>query len=82
MKNATNYICLVLATLLCGCAPAYHSYSGRYVDCKYCPPPPLPYTQYDECVCHSCAAAPHVAGSLPSGVPASDLEQDAHEEGE
>lgn len=48
-----------------GCAPAYHSYSGCYVDCKYCPPPPLPYRLYDGCVCHSCAAAKYLSVQSP-----------------
>ena len=80
MKNVMNSICLVVATLLCGCAPAYHSYSGCCVDCKYCPPPPLPYTQYDECVCHSCAAAPYIHGFVPSESvpddPSSEVDED------
>ncbi len=62
MKNAFSLICLSsLLTLTLGCASAYHSYSGCYVDCNYCPPPPLPYSQYDGCVCHSHAASPYLA---------------------
>ena len=41
------------AIVLSGCASTYHSYSGCDVDCQYCEPPPLPYTSYDNCVCHS-----------------------------
>lgn len=63
MKTATKTLCLiatVIAIAAVGCAPAYHCYSGCYVDCKYCPPPPLPYAHYNECVCHSCAAQPYL----------------------
>ncbi len=51
---------MVLA-LIGGCASAYHSYSECCIPCQYCPPPPLPYTQYSECVCHSCAASKYLA---------------------
>ena len=54
----------LLMAVVSGCAPAYHSYSGCYVDCKYCAPPPLPYVHYEGCVCHSCAAAKYL--TLPS----------------
>jgi len=47
--------------LAAGCAPAYHAYPGCYVDCKYCPPPPLPYAHYQGCACHSCAAASYLS---------------------
>ncbi len=53
MINAKTLIrCLapLLMTLAAGCAPAYHSYSGCYVDCKYAPPP-LPYVNDHGCVC-------------------------------
>jgi hypothetical protein len=42
-----------------GCSAAYHDYSECRVPCKYCPPPPLPYMQYD-CACHSCAASQYL----------------------
>ena len=51
--------------LAAGCAPAYHDYTGCTVDCRYCPPPPLPYVHYDDCGCHSCAAMKYV-GHVPS----------------
>lgn len=60
-------------TLAVGCATAYHSYSGCYVDCQYCAPPPLPYVHYDGCDCHSCAAS-----HLPMQVKA--VEEDAVEQ--
>jgi len=51
-------LAMILAT---GCASTYHSYSDCYVDCKYCVPPPLAYTNYDEqCVCHSDAVAKYL----------------------
>jgi hypothetical protein len=56
---------LVLVLGLClpaaGCAPAYHHYADCCVNCRYCPPPPLPYVHYPGCVCHSCAASQHLA---------------------
>lgn len=57
VKTLITCLAALLMTLAAGCAPAYHSYSGCYVDCKYCAPPPLPYVHYDDCVCHSCAAS-------------------------
>jgi len=70
VKDAAKLLCALMPVIMpvvLGCAPAYHSYSGCYVDCQYCPPPPLPYTHYDECVCHSCAAQPylHVVAAAP-----------------
>lgn len=47
-------------TAALGCAPAYHCYSGCYVNCKYCPPPPLPYSSYSDCACHSRPAEPYL----------------------
>jgi hypothetical protein len=51
----------LVAVLIAGCAPAYHSYSGCNVNCKYCAPPPLPYTHSVGCVCHSCAASEYLS---------------------
>ena len=59
--SAARWLALVAIVLIGGCAPAYHSYSGCYVDCKYCAPPPLPYTHYEGCVCHSCAASKYLS---------------------
>ncbi|MCA9145933.1 MAG: hypothetical protein H6822_24220 [Planctomycetaceae bacterium] len=67
MLNATNalrWLALLALVLIAGCATAYHSYSGCYVDCRYCAPPPLPYIHYEGCVCHSCAASQYL--SMPS----------------
>jgi len=64
MTNSKTWLRSILPlalTLTAGCAPAYHSYSGCYVDCKYCTPSPLPYTHYEGCVCHSCAASNYLA---------------------
>jgi hypothetical protein len=64
-------------TLAMGCAPAYHCYSGCHVNCQYCPPPPLPYTSYSGCACHSCAASKYLS-VLPTTVEPTDdgLERD------
>jgi hypothetical protein len=43
-----------------GCAPPYHHYADCHVNCRYCPPPPLPYVHYPGCVCHSCAASKYL----------------------
>jgi len=62
MRHATSSLCwLALLAVIGGCAPAYHGYSGCYVDCRYCAPPPLPYVHYEGCVCHSCAASNYLA---------------------
>lgn len=61
VKTLASLVASLLMTLAAGCAPAYHSYSGCQVDCKYCAPPPLPYTRYDGCVCHSCAASKYLS---------------------
>ncbi len=58
---------LVWCTAVLGCAPGYRCYRGCHVDCRYCPPPPLPYSLYDECVCHSCPARPYL--EEPGAVP-------------
>lgn len=44
---------LLLIIVCTGCAPAYRSYPGCHVKCRYCAPRPLPYEQYQPCVCHS-----------------------------
>jgi hypothetical protein len=44
-----------------GCAPAYHSYRGCRVDCKYCAPPPLSYVHYEGCACHSCSTSKYLS---------------------
>ena len=67
MKTAAKALCLIAlltVAMTVGCAPAYHSYSGCYVDCHYCPPPPMPYAHYRECVCHSCAAQPYLHAAV------------------
>ncbi len=69
-KSYWQCLTVVFGCLLGGCAPAYHSYSGCTVDCKYCVPPPLAYTHYSDCVCHSCAASRHLNPSQPLISPA------------
>ena len=64
MPTVTRFVFACAAGILLaasGCAPAYYDYLGCYIDCKYCPLPPLPYTQYNDCVCRSCAASRHLA---------------------
>ena len=51
--------------LMAGCAPAYHSYCGTHVPCRYAPPPPLPYQLYAS---HDCSG-PFATKSLPETVP-------------
>ena len=55
-----RWLAVPLIVLALGCAPAYRSYPGCHVDCRYCPPPALPFVHYDECVCHSCAASEYL----------------------
>lgn len=60
-------LCAVMLSITSsGCAPAYHDYADCHINCRYCPPPPLPYVHYPGCVCHSCAASKHLATALPS----------------
>ncbi len=68
MSTVSRFVCVCAVGLLLtgGCAPAYHDYSGCYIDCHYCPLPPLPYEQYKDCVCHSCAASRHLAIQPPT----------------
>lgn len=51
----------LVAVSMTGCAAAYHSYSGCRVNCKYCPPPALPYSQYASCACHSCQTSNYLS---------------------
>jgi hypothetical protein len=60
VRFCTVVIAIVIGSLTVGCAPAYHSYAGCTIDCQYCVPPPLAYTHYAGCVCHSCAASKHL----------------------
>ena len=62
MINAKSCIRRLAAmALAAGCAPTYHSYSGCFVDCRYCAPPALPSTRYEGCVCHSDAASKYLS---------------------
>lgn len=63
---------LLTLPLLAGCASAYHSYSGACVPCRYYAPPPLLYTPYGECVCHSSAATPYLGASAQPVEPTTD----------
>ncbi len=63
---ARTCLMLGLAVLFCGgCAPTYRSYASNCISCRYCPPPPLPFCQYDPCVCHSCPATAHLSAAPP-----------------
>lgn len=72
---------MIVLIFVGGCAPAYHSYSGCRVNCKYCPLCPLPYCQYKECVCHSCAASKYMVTSSTRFEP-EVLGEDSDEETE
>lgn len=64
---------LAMTAAVAGCASAYHSYSGCCINCKYCTPPPLPYTQYPNCVCHSSVAERYLITEPPTEVNADDI---------
>ncbi|GIX05093.1 MAG: hypothetical protein KatS3mg114_0962 [Planctomycetaceae bacterium] len=70
MRTAYTLAALAM-TLAMGCAPAYRCYSGCHVNCRYCPPPPLPYVCYPGCVCHSCAASQYLS-LTPTSVEGAD----------
>lgn len=61
--NTFKAIVSIAVLTTAGCAPAYHTYSGCQVDCRYCAPPALPYTKYPDCDCHSRAAEEVVAAT-------------------
>lgn len=65
-RGSVALLASLITMLGTGCAPAYRSYSGCYVDCQYCVPPPLPYSHYAECVCHSCAATKYLSTVAPT----------------
>lgn len=69
---------LLLLLVIGGCSPAYYRYSGCHVDCKYCPPSPLPYVHYDGCACHSCAASKYLKRNA-SDTPARRNQADSFE---
>lgn len=75
VKTCMRLLALPTMVLSMGCAPAYHSYSDCTVPCNYGAPPPLPYTHYDDCVCHSHAASVYVAGQSQSLEQVSPEEQ-------
>jgi hypothetical protein len=70
----THYLALLLTTLVAGCATAYHCYSGCRIDCRYCPPPPLPYSDYAGCACHSRAVSRYLT------VPAQSIQLQTDDE--
>jgi hypothetical protein len=81
MKTASQCVRLLgimVLSLTMGCASAYHDYSECRINCRYCAPPPLPYMQYNECVCHSCAASkylmPVTAPTPAEALPGEGLE--------
>lgn len=63
MPTVSRFVLACAAGLILsasGCARTCHDGQNYCVDCRYCPPPPLPYTYYNECACHSCAASKHL----------------------
>lgn len=62
-----------------GCAPAYHCYSECHVNCRYCPPSPMPYTTYDARACHSWQAAKYLNGQPSAGKAEARNEQPGEE---
>jgi len=75
-KLARLFGVVAIASTL-GCASAYRDYSECYVNCRYCAPPPLPYTHYDQCVCHSCAASKYLSNTVPPAAEPIDALDDA-----
>ena len=57
-------ICVVLAVLTAGCAPAYHSYRCGSIRYDYCPPAPPPYITY--CGCPTPAASGYAIRTVSS----------------
>jgi len=78
IKASLRLLAPLVITLAVGCAPAYRSYSGCYVDCKYCALPPLPYTHYDGGACHSYPASTHLS-LQPQPVRRSVVDPDSNE---
>ncbi len=66
------------AIMMTGCASTYHSYSSCEIDCQYCDPPPLTYTYYDNCVCHSRQVSGYLE-SLPHQYESADHGNDNDE---
>ena len=66
IKSRAFLVPLLVWAMAIGCAPAYHRYSGGHVCCKYCALPPLPYSQYRSCVCHSRAASKYLDTPSPT----------------
>lgn len=60
-KTLMRFLSLLIITVTAGCASASHSYSGGCVNCRYCAPPPLAYTHYDGCACHSVVASNYLS---------------------
>jgi len=70
MINSKAFFRILAAiVLMCvgGCAPAYHSYSGCHIDCRYCPPHPLPFCNYNGCRCHSLPASNYLTVDSSGG---------------
>ncbi len=62
-KSTFIALCGSLLLSLCAGCTTHQRYYGCHVPCKYCAPPPLPYTEYKGCPCHSCAAEKILAGA-------------------
>ena len=72
-KRLVRLLGVLTITLALGCASAYRDYSEGSVNCRYCVPPPLPYMQYDGCVCHSSAASKYL-GEASAPLPAETID--------
>ncbi len=62
-KKMVRQLAPLAMLLAVGCAPAYYDYGDYYINCNYCPAPPLPYTHFEGCVCHACVASPYLSSS-------------------
>ena len=50
IKQLSRWLGVVVLATALGCAAAYHDYPCGVVPYGYCPPPPLPYAEYDSCL--------------------------------
>ena len=76
VKSIVRQLAPLAMLLIAGCAPAYYDYSDCYIDCKYCVPSPLPYTQYEGRTCHACVASPYLSLSEQPAPAEAALETD------
>jgi len=60
VKYLSAIMLLAIIFMATGCASAYRCYEGCGINCQYCPPSALPFTQYTGCKCHSRPALQHL----------------------